>query len=417
MEQTFKISREFLHALPKSDLHVHLDGSVRPSTLIELARDYGVTLPAYTEEGLYEKVFKERYDSLADYLRGFQYTCAVMQTEPALERIAYELALDCQSEGVRYVEVRFAPQLHMHQHLGVVPVLKAVDRGLRTAAEEFNARRQVVSGLEPPFVFGIIVCAMRHFREGFSEYYTNFVRAHHFTPPREVYAAASLELARGAVHVRDKYGLPIVGFDLAGEEAGFPPYDHREAYDYAHRNFLKKTVHAGEAYGPESIFQAITSLHADRIGHGTFLLDPDMIADPEIEDRHAYVKALTQYIADRRIMLEVCLTSNLQTIPALKDLSQHSLAHQRESRLSVSLCTDNRTVSRTTVTNELEQAIAHLGFSHKDLRAVILHGFKRSFFPGSYLSKRQYVRKVLDYFAEVERRFGSAASGAPTAVA
>ncbi|MFH1808675.1 MAG: adenosine deaminase family protein [Pseudomonadota bacterium] len=401
-----KISREFLLALPKSDLHVHLDGSIRPSTLIELARDYGVTLPAYTEQGLYEKVFKERYASLGEYLHGFSYTCKVMQTETALERIAFELAEDNQQEGVRYVEVRFAPQLHMHKHLGFVPVLKAVDRGLRRAAEEFNRKPEIQAGKEPPFVYGIIVCAMRRFTEGFSEYYNNLIRAHQFTPEREVYAAASLELARAAVEARDKHGLAVVGFDLAGEEAGYPPDDHKAAYDYAHQHFLKKTVHAGEAYGPESIFLAITSLHADRIGHGTFLLEADHVTDPDIKDREQFVTALAQYIADRRIMLEVCLTSNLQTIPQLETLSQHSLRKQRAARLSVSICTDNRTVSRTTVTRELELAVEHLGFTQKDLRAVILHGFKRSFYPGSYLSKRGYVRQVLDYFSEVERRFG-----------
>ena len=411
-----KISRELLLALPKNDLHVHLDGSMRPSTLIELARDYAVTLPSYTEEGLYEQVFKERYSSLAEYLTGFKYTCAVMQSEPALERIAYELAVDCQAEGVRYLEVRFAPQLHMHKHLGFVPVCKAVDRGLQRAADEYNARPAIAAGKEPPFVFGIIICAMRHFREVFSEYYANLLRAHDYAPPREVYSHASLEAVRAAVHARDHHGLHIVGFDLAGEEAGYPPDDHKEAYDYAHQNFLKKTVHAGEAYGPESIFLAITSLHADRIGHGTFLMEPDAIQDESIEDRAAYVKSLTQYIADRRIMLEVCLTSNMQTIPALNDLSDHSLRKQRDARMSVSICTDNRTVSRTTVTDELVKAVEHLNFTIKDLRAVIFHGFKRSFFPGTYVKKRAYVRQVLDYYEEVTRSFGVAAEGKPSAL-
>ncbi len=413
-EGSAKISHELLLALPKSDLHVHLDGSVRPSTLIELARDYGVTLPAYTEEGLFQQVFKERYSSLAEYLTGFQYTCAVMQSEPALERIAYELAIDCQAEGVRYLEVRFAPQLHMHKHLGFVPVCKAVDRGLQRAADEYNARPTIVSGKEPPFVFGLIICAMRHFREVFSEYYANLLRAHDYAPSREVCAHASLEAARAAVHVRDHHGVNVVGFDLAGEESGYPPDDHNLAYDYAHKNFLKKTVHAGEAYGPESIFLAITGLHAERIGHGTFLMDPDAIQDDSIEDRAAYVKALVQYIADRRITLEVCLTSNLQTIPALKDLADHSLRQQRDARLSVTICTDNRTISRTTVTNELELAVKHLDFTVKDLRAVILHGFKRSFFPGTYVKKRAYVRQVLDYYEEIARSFGVALKGKPS---
>lgn len=405
-KQAPKLPEEFLLAMPKSDLHVHLDGSVRPSTLIELARDYGVSLPAYSEEGLYKEVFKERYESLAEYLHGFMYTCAVMQTETALERIAFELAEDNQREGVRYLEVRFAPQLHMHKHLGLVPVLKAVNRGLQRAAAEYNSRDEVKTGKEPPFVYGIIVCAMRHFTEGFSEYYNNLINAHRYTPGEEICASASLELARAAVIARDEYKLPIVGFDLAGEEAGYPPDDHQAAYDYAHKHFMKKTVHAGEAYGPESIFLAITSLHADRIGHGTFLLEADRVTDKRIENPQEYVDNLAQYIADRRIMLEVCLTSNLQTIPQLTDLSEHSLRRQRDARLSISLCTDNRTVSRTTVTRELQLAVEHLGFDYMDLRSVILHGFKRSFFPGSYVNKRRYVRQILDYYAQIERKFG-----------
>src|SRR5689334_6285353 len=131
------ISGEFLVALPKTDLHVHLDGSIRISTLIDLAREYHVDLPSYTEAGLRETVFKERYQNLGEYLRGFSYTVAVLQSELALERCAYELALDNQAEGVRYLEVRFAPQLHVHDHMNTVMVLRAVNRGLERARDEF----------------------------------------------------------------------------------------------------------------------------------------------------------------------------------------------------------------------------------------------------------------------------------------
>ena len=411
--KTDKLSRDFLQALPKTDLHVHLDGSVRIPTLIELAREYHVQLPSFTEAGLRELVFKARYKDLSDYLTGFQYMTAVLQSEPGLERVAYELAVDNQAEGVRYVEVRFAPQLHVHRHLNPVNVLRAVDRGLRKARDEFNQRPEVVGGQEPPFEYGIIVCAMRAFREGFSEYYTDMLRAHQFSPPSRVFGLASLELARAAVHVRDECGLPIVGLDLAGEEKGYPPDDHRQAYAFAHRNFMKKTVHAGEAYGPESIFQAITECYADRIGHGYFLLDHSMVADPAIQDREQYVRSLSEYIADRRITIEVCLTSNLQTIPQLKDLSEHSFNKLREARLSTTLCTDNRTVSSTTVTNELDLAVRYCGVDARVLKSIIIYGFKRSFFPGSYLVKRRYVRQIIDYYEKIERRFlGSTAEGA-----
>ena len=272
------ITEEFVLALPKTDLHVHLDGSIRLSTLIELAKEYDVSLPSFTEEGLKELVFKERYESLGDYLQGFGYTCAVLQSELALERAGYELAIDNQTEGVYYLEVRFAPQLHAHAHMTAIQVLRAVDRGLRRAQKEFNGHKDVKSGARPQFNYGIIVCAMRMFNQHFSEYFKNIINAHRHAPKKELFSLASLELARAAVEARDVYGLPVVGFDLAGEEAGYPAEDHSAAFQYAHQHFLKKTVHAGEAYGPESIFQAITSLYADRIGHGTYLLEPD---DPD----------------------------------------------------------------------------------------------------------------------------------------
>jgi adenosine deaminase len=396
------ITAAFVAELPKTDLHVHLDGSLRLPTLIELARERGVALPSTTEGGLRETVFKERYASLGEYLRGFQYTVAALQSAEALERAASELAEDNQAEGVRYLEVRFAPQLHVHPGLDAVEAIAAVDRGLRRAREAWNGRAAVVTGTEPPFEYGIICCAMRMFTGAFSQYYATLFAAHPYARAKELYSMASVELARAAVTARDQYGLQVVGFDLAGEEAGYPAGDHKHAYDYAHRHFLKKTVHAGEAYGPESIFQAITDLHADRIGHGTYLLEPDAIRDESIEDREHYVERLGNYIADRRITLEVCLTSNLQTNPQLQRLEEHSFSKLRAQRLSTTLCTDNRLVSNTTVTNELLLACTHLGLDRHDLKSIIIYGFKRSFFPGSYLRKRQYVRQIIDYYDRVE---------------
>lgn len=399
------ISREIIEKLPKSDLHVHLDGSIRLETLAELAREYRIELPSYTPEGLQELVFKPDYDSLVEYLRGFQYTVAVLQSELALERAAYELAVDNQSEGVRYVEVRFAPQLHVHAHLSMENVLKSVNRGLDRAKHSFNARPEVCRGSEPPFEYAIVVCALRHFTFGQSEYYDNMLRAHAFSPSKRVFALASLELAQAAVRIRDEHGIPITGFDLAGAEAGNPAEDHIEAYDYAHRCFMMKTVHAGEAYGPESIFQAITDLHADRLGHGTFLMDTSMISTPTIGDRDAYVSDLAQYIADRRITLEICLTSNMQTNPRLRNLSDHPFRLMRNARLSTTFCTDNRTVSNTSVSLEIERAIQFLDLSPDDLRRILIYGFKRSFFPGSYLDKRAYVRRIIDYYAQLSRQY------------
>ncbi len=400
-----QITEEFLLALPKTDLHVHLDGSLRIDTLIELAREYNVELPSYTEEGLRELVFKDRYQNLGEYLTGFQYTVAVLQSEMALERSSYELAIDNQEEGVRYLEVRFAPQLHVHEHMTAVAVLRAVNRGLERAKDEFNQRPEVAVQGEPRFEYGIICSALRMFRTGFSEYYTALIKSHMYSPEKEVFKLGSLELARAAIVARDEYGLPVVGFDLAGEEAGYPADDHIEAFRYAKKNFLKKTVHAGEAYGPESIFQAVTDLYADRIGHGTYLLDPGSIQDVGIEHPKDYVDKLQQYVADRRITLEICLTSNMQTNPDMQNISDHTFRQMRERRISTTLCTDNRLVSNTTVTRELKLAVDELGLDRKGLKSVIVYGFKRSFFPGDYPAKRQYVRQVIDYYESIEDKF------------
>jgi len=378
---------------------------MRIGTLVELAKERNVELPSYTEEGLRELVFKDRYGSLEEYLHGFQYLCAVLQDVEALERVSYELAEDNFREGVRYVEPRFAPQLHVNKKQNMTDILQAVHRGFAKAKKDCNATPGVVSGEEPPFEYGIIVCALRMFTPAFSDYYKNFLRIHQFSPTKHTFAMASLELARAAVNLRDEEGLPIVGFDLAGKENGFPAEDHVEAYQYAHKNFVKKTVHAGEAYGPESIFQAITELHADRIGHGYHLLSSALIGD-QIERKEDYVKKLAEYIADRRITIEVCLTSNLQTNPDVLSFDSHAFKHMRELRLSTTFCTDNRTVSNTTVTKELALAVEHFALDSHDLRHIIVYGFKRSFFPGTYLEKRAYVRQVIDYYEKVEREFG-----------
>ncbi|MCP5054680.1 MAG: adenosine deaminase [bacterium] len=400
-----KINREFIEQIPKSDLHLHLDGSLRLSTLIELAKENGVKLPAYTEEGLKEQVFKDKYNDLGEYLHGFAFTCAVLQRETALERVAYELVRDNIDEGVRYIEVRFAPQLHQHKHLGVINVLKAVNLGLARARDEFNNTKKVKSGADIPFHYGIIVCAMRMFDYGFSEYFDDLLEVHKHSERKWIFSLASQELVKASVEARDKFHIPIVGFDLAGMEKGYPAVDHKQAYSLAHKNFLKKTVHAGEAYGPESIFQAITELNADRIGHGVHLFNAAMIQDEDITDRDRYVESLSQYIGDRRITLEVCPTSNLQTIPGLKTLNHHPLGNMLKAGLSLTICTDNRLVSNTTVTDEILMAVETFDIDSKKLKNIVTYGFKRSFFPGSYLEKRAYVRKVLDAYEETENKF------------
>ncbi len=396
-------SQAFLEALPKTDLHVHLDGSLRLPTLIELARERGVKLPSQTPEGLLELVFKESYRDLPDYLHGFAYTCAVLIDPESLERAAYELAEDSLTEGVRYVEVRFAPQLHVRPGFDVGQVIAAVSRGMERARREHEASPAVRERGEPPFRYGIITCAMRMFTAGFAPYYKDLIGVLEKAPRREVFGVASLALARSVIDARDRFGLPIVGFDLAGAEAGNPASDHVQAFSFAHRHFLKKTVHAGEAYGPESIFQAITKLDADRIGHGTHLYATELVKDPQAE---RYVEQLSEYIAHRRVTLEVCITSNLQTMPQLKSVADHPFGRMLRDRLSVALCTDNRLVSRTSVTRELAQACEAFSMTPSELRTVAIYGFKRCFFPGTYREKRAYVRQVIEYYDRVAAEHG-----------
>jgi len=403
-----KISPEFIRAIPKTDLHVHLDGSLRIETLIELAGERNIEIPSHTEEGMRELVFKERYRNLGDYLKGFRYTTAVMQDTEAVERISYELAVDSFSEGVRYIEPRFAPQLHINRELEMTSLLKAVDRGLSRAAGEFNQSPGVKNGTEPPYSYGIIVCALRMFGKGFSRYYDELMNVMEFAPKKKIFRAASLEMARAAVRIRDAGLSSIVGFDLAGQEDGFPAHNHYEAYQHAHRNFLHKTVHAGEAYGAESIFEAITELHADRVGHGFYLFNTDKITDGDIRDRDKYIFDLAEYIADKRITIEICLTSNLQTNATLKTLSDHPLKKMLEAKISTTFCTDNRLVSRTSISREIELALNEVGLDLKQLKQCIFNGFKRSFMPHTYLEKRDYVRKVINSYEKLETEYGIA---------
>lgn len=395
------ITEDIIRALPKTDLHLHLDGSLREQTLIDLAKERKVELPSYTVEGLNELVFRSQYANLAEYLHGFQYTCAVLQDKEALERVAYELAWDNIDEGVRYIEIRFAPQLHLHGGLSFREVLAAVDAGLKRAQTEYNNSAPVTGEGQPPFHYGIIVCAMRFFTAAFSRWYSQLFDLFPGSPNEYHYGLASLELARASVRTRDEEGLPIVAFDLAGREDGFPASDHVEAFAYAHRHFMKKTVHAGEAYGPESIFQAITDLHADRIGHGYHLYSPDLCSK-NVDNPQEYVQRLSRYVADQRITIEVCITSNLQTMPALKDdPKNHVFGRMLSEKLSASLCTDNRLVSHTSVTREIKTAVDAFAMTPEQLRQTIIYGFKRSFFPGPYGERRKYVRQIINYYDKI----------------
>ena len=238
---------------------------------------------------------------------------------------------------------------------------------------------------------------MRFFTGAFGPWFAHLCDIFQNAPQDQVLSIASLEMARAAVRIRDEEGLPIVGFDLAGREDGFPAGMHKPAFDYAHRNFMHKTVHAGEAYGPESIFQAITDLHADRIGHGYHLFSPQLCGE-DVKDPEEYVKRLIRYVGDSRTTIEVCITSNLQTMPFLDKVEDHAFGRMLKEKLSATLCTDNRLVSHTTVSDEIELAVKAFNMDLKDLRNTIIYGFKRSFFPGAYTERRAYVRQIIDYY-------------------
>ena len=323
------VTRSLLERLPKAELHCHLDGSVRPGTLLDLGREYRVPMPRDDAEALREYMIVRNARTLEDYLSRFAITLSVMQTAEALERIAYELATDAWHEGVWYLETRFAPNLNAVGELTSAQALEAAIRGLTRAEREHG------------IVARVIVCALR-------------------TLPPD----SSLEMARLAVDFRNS---GVVGFDLAGAESSNPASAHAEAFAHARGHGVACTCHAGEGDGAGSVRDAIQSCCVHRIGHGTRL----------IEDA-----GLTDYVNDRRIAVEVCLTSNVQT-HAAPSLEQHPLPEYVRRGLNVVLNTDNRLMSGTTLTREYELASAQLGLGFDDLARVALNGFESAFLPWS----------------------------------
>lgn len=409
--EQMRVSEDLLKKLPKTDLHVHLDGSLRLSTLIELAKLHDVKLPSTDVEELQRTVFKPSYTDLPDYLAGFIYTTGVMRDAPSIERIAYEFAVDNYNEGVRYFEVRYGPQLHASADpgFGIRAVNLAVNTGLARARDEFNARLVASGRDEPMYEYAIIVCAMRMIFPGMSRYYDALMAVHANEPDVQIRQHASLALVYASIESRDKDGVPVVAIDIAGAESGFEAQEHTEAFALAHKHFLNKTVHAGEAYGPESINQAVRDLHADRIGHGFHLCSKDMIQSDEhkrSDGGEGFVNDLVKWVCDKRICFEVCPTSNLQTMPGLT-LDEHALKTMLEHSVGVTICTDNRLVSRTTTVAELHKVIDAFHLSPKQVRDIVINGFKRSFYPGPYNERRAYVRKVTDFYDRVVREHQS----------
>ncbi len=323
-----RTGREVLRALPKTDLHLHLDGSLRPATIFQLAKEQGVKLPVKTSADL-QRLIKTslKNQTLVDYLKLFDITLKVMQEREALQRVAFELAADCAAEGARYIEVRYCPLLHTKLGLQLPEIVDAVLLGL-TRAEHAHGIKS-----------GVIICGMRNISPHFSE------------------ALAELTVAykqRG-----------VVAFDLAGAEKDYPAKNHQNAYRIIAKNNINSTVHAGEAFGPPSIAQALHYCGAHRIGHGTRLR----------EDRE-----LLDYVNDHRIPLEICVTSNVQTgaVPRLRD---HPVRFYYDYGLRVTLNTDNRLMSDTTVTDELVVVCREFGFTPEEVRNVLINGFKSAFLP------------------------------------
>jgi adenosine deaminase len=356
---TKPIPLELIEKLPKTDLHVHLDGSLRLSTILDLAERGKIELPARDAEGLRVAMhLGQNCGTLVEYLKAFDVTLRVMQTEESLRRIAFELAEDAARENVRYMEVRYAPMLHTRRGLKLTTVVESVLEGLRQAQEKLNIESNV------------IICGIRN------------VSPEH-----------SLEMAELAVAYK---GRGVVGFDLAGAEYDHPAKHHKAAFQLVRDNNINVTIHAGEAYGPESIAQAIHVCGAHRIGHGCRLRENG---------------DLLHYVNDHRIPLECCPSSNVQT-GAIRDLASHPLKLYKNLGLRVTVNTDNRLVTDTTVSKELHHCHTQMGLGLKDIKQIILSGFKSAFLP--FHVKQQYLRKVSEELAAFTDEGESMSAHQPT---
>jgi adenosine deaminase len=336
MPQRFTI--DFLRALPKVLLHDHLDGGLRPQTVLELARDiHYQKLPTNDAGELQQWFFRgASRGSLPLFLEGFTHTCGVMQTVESLERVAYETMEDMFNDGIIYFETRFCPALHTQQGLHWEEVLNAVLRGLEKGKKNF--------GVE----YGVIVCALRNQK-------------------------ISLEMAELAVDFRER---GVVGFDLAGEEGGFPPKDHIDAFHYIQRMNFNITIHAGEAFGKESIWQAIQWCGAHRIGHATRLIEDIAVAEGKI----IKMGTLAQYVLDKRIPLELCLSSNVHT-GAVDTVEHHPFSIFKAGNFRITLNTDDRLMSNIDLTSEFQLAVETFNVTLEDFEKITINSMKSAFAP------------------------------------
>lgn len=336
-----RLTEKIIRSLPKVLLHDHLDGGLRPQTVIDLAKDIGYDKLPTKDSGELQKWFQRgaQRGSLPLYLEGFAHTCGVMQTEEALERVAYEMMEDMYNDGVVYVETRFAPVFHTEKGLHWEEIVAAALKGLEKGKQDF--------GVE----YGLIICAMRNMN-------------------------LSQEMAELAIDFRER---GVVGFDLAGEEGGYPPKKHVDAFHYIQRENFNITIHAGEAFGKESIWQAIQWCGAHRIGHATRLIEDITVSDDDPTEV-MNMGSLAQYVLDKRIPLELCLTSNVDT-GAVKSVKEHPFGVLFRYRFRVTLNTDDRLMSNTTMTKELKLAQEAFKLSLADLEKLTLNAMKSAFIP------------------------------------
>lgn len=335
-----KLKLELIRSLPKVLLHDHLDGGVRASTVIELAKESGYDKLPTTDPRELETWFHRgaTRGSLPLFLEGFDHTCGVMQTREALERVAYETMEDMHRDGVVYLETRFAPIFHQQKGLHLETIVRSVLKGLERGRKDF--------GVE----FGLILCAMRNMKP-----------------------AISMEIAELAVDFRQQ---GVVGFDLAGEEGGYPPKKHVDAFHYIQRENFNITVHAGEAFGKESIWQAIQWCGAHRIGHATRIVEDMKIRAGTVQS----MGTLAQYILDKRIPLEICLTSNVHT-GAVKKLEDHPFGILYRYKFRVMLNTDDRLMSKITLSDEFMHAADAFHLKIDDFEKLTINAMKSAFLP------------------------------------
>ena len=339
MRMPIPLDADAVRSAPKVLLHDHLDGGLRPQTIVEIAEQIGYRdLPAYDPIRL-GTWFRDAADSgsLERYLETFAHTVAVMQTAEGLQRVAREAVEDLAADGVVYAEIRWAPEQHTEAGLTLEQVVDAVLDGLREGEQVAAARGQRIRAVA-------IVTAMRH-------------------------AARSSEIAELAVAYRDR---GVVGFDIAGAEAGFPPTRHLDAFEYLRRENFHFTIHAGEAFGLPSIWEAIQWCGADRLGHGVRIVD-DITAGGALG-------RLAQYVRDKRIPLEMCPSSNVQT-GAAKSIAEHPIGLLRKLQFRVTVNTDNRLMSDTSMTREMVLLAEAFGYGWVDLRWFTINAMKSAFIP------------------------------------